>query len=1226
MRPEDMVICSLNVRGLSNNTKRRETFLWLKKKKFSIYFLQEVHSTSESEPYWRSEWGYSTIFTTFSSSRAGVAILFNNNFQFQIQKQITDPEGRFIIADIETEDRVMTLVNVYAPNEDNPTFFKHVSEKLSSFECDFIVFGGDFNLVCDVFKDKKGGIATTHAKSRDEVESIKKKFELTDIWRTLNPDAARFTWRRKKPEIHCRLDFFLISDSLCPEITGAEILPGYRTDHSMITILITTATNPRGPGYWKLNTHLLTETEYVTLIRKTIANVSKDYEGQNEVDEILLWDVIKMEIRSASICYATSKKRRLKHKENLLEEEVSVLEKTLDDRHISDNVRECIQTELRMKKQQIEDIIAYKTQGAILRSKVRWYNEGEKNTKYFHSMEKRHFNSKTIRNLKIENDKKISTDSEMLDEAKKYYESLYMSITNSDDVDNCENIFFPEVNETKLSYNQKESCEGLLSEKECFESLKTMEPGKSPGTDGIPTEFYKVFWDDLSPFLLAALNSSFTQGHLSISQRRGLITLIPKKNKPLQHLKNWRPISLLNCDYKIATKAIAARMKKVLPDIINNDQTGFLKGRSISENVRLIDSIITYTETQNIPGILLFIDFEKAFDTLEWNFIVRTLRYYNFGDSLITWVKLFYTDISSCIQNNGWSSFFFNLTRGVRQGCPLSPYLFILCVEILGSAIRNHDQIKGIRVLGTECKLSQYADDTTLILDGSDNSVHQSFNLLDSFAALSGLRVNYEKTEALWVGSSRLQRRIIPAFQHIAWPVHKVKALGVWFSTIKGESLILNYEEKKEKISKIIENWQFRRLTLLGKITVIKSLLASQLVYIMSPLPTSHHHLKEIRNVLFNFLWDGKPDKIKRSEIINDYAEGGLKMLDIQSFNRALKAKWIQKYLDPQNKGKWKLLLAFFLNTHNIELLLHGNLNPDDVVSLGIEEPFTKELIETWSRLNFKKQLSNFGETPIWYNSLIRINNKPIYYRSWFSAGISLVSHLLGEDSLFLEFDTFKKKFGMKSHFLQYYGVTCAISNLKRKNYCPPTRGVTTDTKNLLASREFCKLAYRMFLTQSTSAPCKSQGKWLADCKALGFDTIDWSKSYTVAFLCTNESKLRIFQFKLQHRKLATNCFLFKIGIVANDQCTFCKASSETLLHLFWDCPVVKSFWNEIGTWMRNSSCFPNQDFSFLSCIGFVNDTTNLLFHHALLIARYHIYYSKTMCLHPSREFFFELC
>ena len=131
-----------------------------------------------------------------------------------------------------------------------------------------------------------------------------------------------------------------------------------------------------------------------------------------------------------------------------------------------------------------------------------------------------------------------------------------------------------------------------------------------------------------------------------------------------------------------------------------------------------------------------------------------------------------------------------------------------------------------------------------------------------------------------------------------------------------------------------------------------------------------------------------------------------------------------------------------------------------------------------------------------------------------------------------------------------------------------------------------------------------------------------------MAFLCTNESKLRIFQFKLLHRKLATNCFLFKIGIVANDQCTFCKASSETLLHLFWDCPVVKSFWNENNTWMRNSSCFPNEDLSFLSCIGFVNDTTSLLFHHVLLIARYHInFIFRKQCAFIHHEnFFFQLC
>lgn len=158
------------------------------------------------------------------------------------------------------------------------------------------------------------------------------------------------------------------------------------------------------------------------------------------------------------------------------------------------------------------------------------------------------------------------------------------------------------------------------------------------------------------------------------------------------------------------------------------------------------------------------------------------------------------------------------------------------------------------------------------------------------------------------------------------WPVNKVKALGVWFSTTKGESLTLNYEEKKEKICRLVDIWQFRRLTLLGKITVIKSLLASQLVYILSPLPSAHHELKEIKDVFFKFLWDGKQDKVKRTEIINDFAEGGLKMLDLQSFNRALKAKWIQRYLDPHNRGKWKLFVEFSLISHDINLLLQGNL------------------------------------------------------------------------------------------------------------------------------------------------------------------------------------------------------------------------------------------------------------------------------------------------------------
>ena len=224
-------------------------------------------------------------------------------------------------------------------------------------------------------------------------------------------------------------------------------------------------------------------------------------------------------------------------------------------------------------------------------------------------------------------------------------------------------------------------------------------------------------------------------------------------------------------------------MKKILPKIINNDQTGFLKDRFIGGNIRLIDSIINYTNTEQIPGLLLFIDFEKAINTIEWSFIEKTLKYFNFGISLVTWIELFYTDISSCVQNNGWSSDFSTLSRGVRQGCPLSPYLFILCAEVLGNAIRRDEEIRGIKISGTECKLSQYADDTTMILDGSELSFSRTLYLLDIFADISGVKVNYEKTEALWIGSLKNSNTIIPSNKPITWAERKVYTLVVWFST-----------------------------------------------------------------------------------------------------------------------------------------------------------------------------------------------------------------------------------------------------------------------------------------------------------------------------------------------------------------------------------------------------------------------------------------------------------
>ena len=195
---------------------------------------------------------------------------------------------------------------------------------------------------------------------------------------------------------------------------------------------------------------------------------------------------------------------------------------------------------------------------------------------------------------------------------------------------------------------------------------------------------------------LRHFNSAYNTGEMSISQRRSVITLVPKEDSDLELLHNWRPIALLNLDYKIASKTIARRIEKVLPLLVCSDQSGFVKGRYMGQNIRLINDILEQTKLQDIPGILLQLDFQKALDTIEWKFIQNAIAFFNVGESIQRWISTFYTNIQSSVLNNGFSTDFFALSRGVRQGCSLSPFLFVLAAELLTCKIRQDKEIQGI--------------------------------------------------------------------------------------------------------------------------------------------------------------------------------------------------------------------------------------------------------------------------------------------------------------------------------------------------------------------------------------------------------------------------------------------------------------------------------------------------------------------------------------------------
>ncbi len=286
-----------------------------------------------------------------------------------------------------------------------------------------------------------------------------------------------------------------------------------------------------------------------------------------------------------------------------------------------------------------------------------------------------------------------------------FYQNLY---TSSFDL-NASSLFFHKIDSVipKINDQNRELCEEPFNIEDLFNVVKRMPKNKSPGPDGLPFEFFKVFWDSIKFLLYDALIECLNNGELAESMKQGLICLIPKPNKDSSLLDNWRPITLLNSDYKILASVYAEKIKHCLANIISNTQSGFLKGRHISNNIRLIIDILDYSEFINKEAFILFIDFYKAFDTVEHFFIFEALSKFGFGRSFINAIRTLYNGINSCVSLASGTSPRFSVGRGIRQGCPISPFLFLLAAELLSLHIKRSN-IEGINIGGNTLIIRRY--------------------------------------------------------------------------------------------------------------------------------------------------------------------------------------------------------------------------------------------------------------------------------------------------------------------------------------------------------------------------------------------------------------------------------------------------------------------------------------------------------------------------------------
>ena len=331
------------------------------------------------------------------------------------------------------------------------------------------------------------------------------------------------------------------------------------------------------------------------------------------------------------------------------------------------------------------------------------------------------------------------------------------------------------------------------------------------------------------------------------------------------------------------------------------DQTCNVPGRSITDNLLLIKDSFEYIYQKQYPIAMISLDQEKAFDRLDWSFLDKVMEKVNFGNSFRNWVKLLYRGANCRILNNGYATRQIQLLRGARQGCPLSPLRYCLVAETLANLIWNNPNIEGLYLPGhkEQSKISQYVDDALLMLLG-EYSVQEAFRMIDIYEQGSGSKLNFNKTKGMWLGSKQGQ---VTGPIDITWVTDQLKLLGIYVGS--EQAICKSWTARIDKLESQLKLWKYRGLSVMGKVLILNTLGLSGLIYLRTVYPIPKPCLNRVNTLIFNFLWSGKNEMIKREVLLLLTSRGGLGLMDVATKLQALQFKSMQAMARATQVPKW---------------------------------------------------------------------------------------------------------------------------------------------------------------------------------------------------------------------------------------------------------------------------------------------------------------------------------
>ena len=899
-------LASININGINSALKQIPVFI--KQHNIDILCIQETHFFRHTNVISYLQHHNLHIYSNSEPTvkhKQGTAIIITSDLykNLQFQHQVVEKNRIHAISFIHN-NKIFAIINTYLPSGNSAdkiasrkSCIQKLMQYLQSASTHHVLLAGDFNMVLHSC-DKSGALFVRqdfHA-----MQTLITQLSLHDSFRIHHPNTTHFTYTRKNTA--SRLDRIYVSESLRKQVLDVFHVPIPFSDHSSSPVMklrLPLKTSNAENTHWKLNNALLQKPQHTEKFITQIEKWKRD--SLYQVDILLWWEKFKKKTKRFFQSAGKIEKDSTQSKIDALYAQQRLLNPDTETQ------------QLQRTHKQIQKLVQISVRGAKVRARLKNWPENEDPPPNSTQVES---NKQTKKVIDFPH-----TSQSPSEHIHQHYAKLWGTAHN-----NVEHVSY--LSDIHLLPDPVTNDSPLVTSHEIKTAILSLRKDTSPGTDGITAEFYQTFFKQIVPILQEVFNNIFLREHLCDTQKQALVKLLPKNPRP-NHISHWRPISLLNTDYKILSKIITSRATHHLSTYISNSQQCALPDRKMEYILQNIQAVIEYSNETKTKISILQLDYSKAFDNVSHSFIITILKKINSPSHITKWIEILLRDVTSKIQVNNQTTPAIPLKKGIRQGCPLSMLLFVLATDILCQKITSSDKLPGIKLAKSSINIQQYADDTTLFLSESD-SIPELKRILDQFSHQSGLQLNLIKSK--FMSSSRfLSTEIKTQFPQIS-QVSEIKILGMLFS-IANDTNKKNWERTIHKIRAIAQEHQSGHMSIYGKTILINALLLPHIQAVARLHFPTRHQIRMIERIFYKFLWyPSVLEPISRSKLTNEHKNGGIRFPDVKAKVKAAFAMSLLSTL--QNKVKDQFFIANLvynlnrkLSAYNATLWQRNSLN-----------------------------------------------------------------------------------------------------------------------------------------------------------------------------------------------------------------------------------------------------------------------------------------------------------